>query len=149
MEYRKKAIYYLSFAIMGIIILITILQFFPGTKTYDNANGSSGCSICKDDGNYLDPITNLTLMIDYNNGTVETLENKTLSGIAREERTALYFTMKYCEVEYTDYGWGKLVTKINGNAGNWLYYVNNCFPSIGSQGCILHSSDIVKWVRIS
>ncbi len=92
-------------------------------------------------------VENITLIVDYRNGTIDRWENITLL----EGKTTVFDALdKFCDIEYTDYGTlGLLVVEINGlrnNVDGWLYGVNGERPSYSCDAYNLKDNDIVNWV---
>lgn len=88
-------------------------------------------------------INNITLIVDYKNGTIKVHENFTLDN---GKTTAFDALDKWCDIEYVDFGWGIYVTEIDGVSGGWVYMVNNNFPNVGAPECPLNDGDEVKWL---
>ena len=88
--------------------------------------------------------TDLTLIIDYGNGTIKTQENFDLTNY---NTTAFHALIKWCDVEYNEFGeMGILVENIDGIQGNWRYSINGEFPGVSSNKYNLKNGDTVKWV---
>ncbi len=91
----------------------------------------------------LKEVQDITLIIDYGNGTIETLENFELTDF---NTTAFDALNKWCDIEFTDYGdMGLIVESINNIKGNWLYSVNDESPGVSAQKYNLKNGDIIKW----
>ncbi|MHA1641208.1 MAG: DUF4430 domain-containing protein [Promethearchaeota archaeon] len=93
----------------------------------------------------LEKVENISLFVDYNNGTIKSRENFTLEG---GKTTAFDALIKWCKVTYEDYGWGIFVTSIDGVEGDWIYFVNNQSPSVGASVYPLKNNDVVKWQKL-
>ena len=92
-------------------------------------------------------VQDITLIVDYGNGTIETWENFELSDY---NTTAFNALDKWCNIEYTDYGdMGIIVESIDGKRGNWLYSVNDESPGVSAHKYNLKTGDIVKWTYSS
>ncbi|MHA1933003.1 MAG: DUF4430 domain-containing protein, partial [Promethearchaeota archaeon] len=88
--------------------------------------------------------TDLTLIVDYGNGTIKTQENFALTNY---NTTAFDALTKWCDVEYEDYGeLGILVEDVDGIKGNWRFSINGDFPGVSSNKYNLKNGDTVKWV---
>jgi hypothetical protein len=86
----------------------------------------------------------ITLIVDYGNGTIKTQENFVLT---QYNTTAFHALIEWCEIQYKDYGeMGILVEEIDGIKGNWRYSINGEFPGVSSDKYNLKDEDIVKWV---
>ena len=92
----------------------------------------------------LEMVENITLIVDYNNSTIKTRENFTLSG---GKTTAFDALNQWCEIQYDDFGWGVIVRAIDGLGGNWLYFINGKAPGVGSDVYALKDGDLVEWKR--
>ncbi|MHA2122600.1 MAG: DUF4430 domain-containing protein, partial [Promethearchaeota archaeon] len=89
-------------------------------------------------------VTNITLIVDYGNGTLKTQSDFIL---ADSNTTAFHALQEWCEIEYEDYGqMGILVENIDGVSGNWRYSINGEFPGVSSNKYNLKSGDTVEWV---
>jgi len=93
----------------------------------------------------LESVSDISLVVDYNNGTIKQVGNFTLDG---GKTTAFDALDKWCEVRYDDFGWGIIVREIDSVSGNWIYMVNDQSPSIGSDSYPLEDGDIVEWEKI-
>lgn len=92
--------------------------------------------------NKLETVENISLIVDYNNGTIKTQENFTLSG---GKTTAFDALNQWCDLQYDDFGWGIIVRAIDGLEGYWLYFINGKAPGVGSDGYALKEGDLVEW----
>jgi hypothetical protein len=93
----------------------------------------------------LQRVEGLSLYVDYNNGSIKTRDNFTLEG---GKTTAFDALAKWCTIQYDNYGWGIIVREIDGVGGNWLYYVNNYSPGVGSDLYPLKDGDSINWTRV-
>ena len=93
----------------------------------------------------LEDVEDISLFVDYNNGTIKTRTNLTLDN---GKTTALDALEKWCIIRYDDFGWGILVTEIDGVSGGWIYTVNNYFAEVGASAYPLESGDLVTWKHI-
>ncbi len=93
----------------------------------------------------LEGVEDISLFVDYNNGTIKTRTNFTLDN---GKTTALDALEKWCIIRYDDFGWGILVTEIDGVSGGWIYTVNNYFAEVGASAYPLESGDLVTWIHI-
>ncbi|NVM17930.1 MAG: DUF4430 domain-containing protein [Candidatus Lokiarchaeota archaeon] len=88
-------------------------------------------------------VNDITLIVDYGNGTIVTWANFTLSDY---NTTAFDALSEWCEVEITDYGGrGIIVESINDLKKNWLYSVNDESPGVSAKKYNLRDGDIVEW----
>ncbi|MFX0135542.1 MAG: DUF4430 domain-containing protein [Candidatus Hodarchaeota archaeon] len=88
-------------------------------------------------------VNNITLIVDYKNGTIKVHENFTLDNW---KTTAFDALDKWCDINYVDYGWGIFVSEIDGIKGGWIYLVNNYTPNVGAPDYPLNDGDEVKWL---
>lgn len=126
----KKQIKFILIAIIGIscftfLILINIsLNKNPQTQTI---------------------VEDISLIVDYNNGTIKEHYNFTLD----EGKTTAFDALdKWCNIEYQEYSWGIIVRAIDGVSGSWIYMVNNNSPGVGAAIYPLNDGDLVKWIRV-
>ena len=92
----------------------------------------------------LKQVQDITLIVDYGNGTVDTWENIELTDY---NTTAFDALTKWCKVEITDYGdMGIIVESVNDRSGNWRYSINDEFPGVSANKYNLRNGDIVKWI---
>ncbi|MFW9988197.1 MAG: DUF4430 domain-containing protein [Candidatus Odinarchaeota archaeon] len=88
-------------------------------------------------------VNDLTLIVDYGNGTETTWESFDLTNY---NTTAFDALSRWCKVEITDYGErGIIVESINGLKKGWLYTVNDKSPGVSAEKYNLKDGDIVKW----
>jgi hypothetical protein len=88
-------------------------------------------------------VNNITLIVDYKNGTIKVQENFTLDNW---KTTAFDALDKWCDINYVDYGWGIFVAEIDGIRGGWIYLVNDYAPNMGAPDYLLNNGDEVKWL---
>ncbi len=91
-------------------------------------------------------VENISLIVDYNNGTIKEQYNFTLEG---GKTTAFDALNRWCDIEYEDFGWGIIVRIIDGVGGSWIYLVNNYSPGVGAAVYSLNDGDLVKWERVA
>jgi len=90
----------------------------------------------------LESVNDISLSVDYNNGTVKTRLNFTLDG---GKTTALDALDKWCEIDYDDFGWGVIVREIDNVRGSGIYKINGFSPSIGASVFTLKDGDLIEW----
>lgn len=93
----------------------------------------------------LESVNNISLTVDFNNGTVKTRLNFTLDN---GKTTALDALDMWCEIDYDDFGWGIIVREIDNVRGNWIYKINGFSPSIGASVYTLKDGDLIEWQRV-
>jgi len=123
-----------KYFLIGIIAAASFASFFVFSFSVEVAEVGSSQEIA----------TDLTLIVDYGNGTIKTQENFDLTNY---NTTAFDALVKWCEVKYKDFGeMGVLVDNIDGIQGNWRYSINGDFPGVSSDKYNLKNGDIIKWV---
>ncbi|MFX0102666.1 MAG: DUF4430 domain-containing protein [Candidatus Hodarchaeota archaeon] len=92
------------------------------------------------------PIVNITLSVDYNNGTVDFLSNLSLP----ENKTTVFDLIDAnFEIDYDVYAMGYFITEINGMRGSgWTYYVDSVYASKASNFYTIVNNSIVEWVCV-
>ncbi|MFW9969654.1 MAG: DUF4430 domain-containing protein [Candidatus Odinarchaeota archaeon] len=125
-----KRLKFFIIAIIGISSFIILL--IANFSLYSNPNTSSKESV-----------NNISLIVDYNNGTIKNHENFTLNNW---KITAFDALDKWCDIKTIDYVWGVFVSDIDGVSGNWIYMVNNNTPYVSAQNYQLNDGDEVKWL---
>ena len=90
----------------------------------------------------LEYVVDISLSVDYNNGTVKTRHNFTLDN---GKTTAFDALDKWCETDYDDFGWGIIVREIDNVRGNWIYKINGFSPSVGASVYTLKDGDLIEW----
>lgn len=148
----KKKLKYIIIACAGIISFTTLILYSFGYLAFIPGSGMGNSD--DDDDDYKDDevndplsyVENITLIVDYNDGKIDRWDDFNLS----DETTAFDATMKWCDVDYTDYGWGIFVKAIN-NVENkypnyWFYGVNGEIAPVGCSAYNLQHGDTVNWV---
>jgi hypothetical protein len=97
-------------------------------------------------------VTNLTLKIDFDNGTILEWTNVTL---LEHYTSAFDLTAAKTQIKYKIFQFGAsayfYITTINGKAEivdqalYWQYFVNESYTSIGANGYQLQDNDVVEW----
>ena len=129
-KYRK----FNKYALIAILATASFASFFVFTNSIEVADVNKP----------LREVHDLTLIVDYGNGTVKTLENLELTDY---NTTAFDALVNGCQIEYKNYGeMGILVEQIDGIKGNWRYSINGDFPGVSSNKYNLKNGDTVKWV---
>lgn len=95
--------------------------------------------------NPLERVENISLNVNYNNGTIKLKSNFTLDN---GKTTALDALEKWCIIRYDDFGWGIIVREIDGISGNWIYTINTFSPSVGASVYTLKNGDLVGWEHV-
>ena len=88
-------------------------------------------------------VNNITLLVNYKNGTIKVHENFTLEN----NKTSAFDALdKWCDIKYIVYGFGIFVSEIDGIRGGWIYLVNDKLPDVGAHDYQLNDGDEVKWL---
>ncbi|MFW9952752.1 MAG: hypothetical protein ACFFKA_21740 [Candidatus Thorarchaeota archaeon] len=90
-------------------------------------------------------VENISLIVDYNNGTLKERYNFTLEG---GKTTAFDALDKWCDIEYDVSSLGIKVNVIDSVGGSWIYMINGFSPGVGAAVCPLKDGDLVKWQRL-
>ena len=123
-----------KYFLIGIIATASFASFFVFSSSLEVGEVGSSQAIA----------TDLTLVVDYGNGTIKTQENFELTNY---NTTAFNALVEWCEVEYKEFGeMGILVENIDGIQGNWRYSINGDFPGVSSNKYNLKNGDTIKWV---
>ena len=93
----------------------------------------------------LESVYDISLSVDYNNGTVKTRLNFTLDN---GKTTALDALDEWCEIDYDDFGWGIIVREIDKVRGFWIYKINGLSPSVGASVYSLKDGDLIEWQHV-
>ena len=93
----------------------------------------------------LESVEDISLFVDYNNGTIKTRTNFTLDN---GKTTAFDALEKWCIIRYVESPQGIFVTEIDGVSGSWIYTINNFFAGVGAAAYPLESGDVVTWKHI-
>ena len=93
----------------------------------------------------LTAVENISLVVDYNNGTIKEHYNFTLT----DGKTTVFDALdKWCDIEYDEYSWGIIIRVIDGMRGSWIYKVNGYSPGVGAAIYPLNDGDLVEWLRV-
>lgn len=134
---ENKKIYLL----IGIGFLLLILAyFFIYSVHYEKEKEE----ILKDNG-----ILTVAMIIDYGNGTTDTIK-KTLSNINRTEPYTAYEVLNdVFDLDTVEYGWGTAIECINNVCFNesigyyWFFWHNGNFSSVTVEKYYLKDNDII------
>jgi len=123
----RKQIKITLIALVGVALLATLLIFnFSLYKKPET----------------LEYVNDISLSIDFNNGTVKTELNFTLES---GKTTAFDALDKWCEIDYDDFGWGIIVREIDNVRGFWIYKINGFSPGVGASVYTLKNGDFIEW----
>ncbi|MFW9999440.1 MAG: DUF4430 domain-containing protein [Candidatus Hodarchaeota archaeon] len=133
-RFKPKIMKFNKYIIIGILAIASFAAFFVFTSSIEVSEVNEP----------LKEVQDITLIVDYGNGTVNTWENIVLTDY---NTTAYDALTKCCKVEITDYGdMGIIVESINYRSGNWRYSINDEFPGVSANKYNLKNSDVVKWI---
>jgi hypothetical protein len=133
-KFNKKIRKFNKYFLIGIIAAASFASYFVFTTSVEIADVNEP----------LKEVHDITLIVDYGNGTIKIQENFVLNDY---NTTAFHALIQWCDIEYKDYGeMGILVEQIDGIKGNWRYSINGDFPGVSSNKYNLKNEDIVKWV---
>ncbi|TFG25074.1 MAG: DUF4430 domain-containing protein [Promethearchaeota archaeon] len=131
-----KMLKYLFTGIFGAICFSSLLVFSywinTGVRSIDETSNETALEVVED----------ITLIVDYGDGNIKSWKDFTLS---KGKTTVLDALDKYCDIKYDDYGWGILVTEIDGIEGDWIYEVNGEKPGHGADRHYLRDGDTIRW----
>ncbi len=123
-----------KYFLIGIIAAASFASFFVFSSSLEVGEVNRAQKIA----------TDLTLIVDYGNGTIKTQENFELTNY---NTTAFDALAKWCEVDYKEYGeLGILVDNIDGIQGNWRYSINGDFAGVSSNKYNLKNGDTIRWI---
>ena len=91
-------------------------------------------------------LVNITVSVEYLNGTVETETGLDLNGTDGSVFTVMdaFFT-----IGYQEYPNGYFINKINGQFGGYTYTVNANTTNLAANDYILTNNSIVNWTQVS
>jgi len=134
-----KMLKYLLTGIFGTICFSSLLVYSywltRGVASIDEKSNETPLEVVED----------ITLIVDFGDGTVKNWEGFTLK---EGKTTVLDALEKYCDIKYEDYGWGILVTEIDGVEGDWIYEVNGEQPGHGADRHYLRDGDTIEWILV-
>lgn len=138
----------IGIVIVGAITSVLILTMEPD----DNGDGNGNDYSWATDPNRLTmPETreNLTLIVDYKNGTIDEFEDIDLFD---HYTTCFDLLNKCCRIDYKTYNWQPksfFIEEINGLSGDWVYEVND--ESIPAAANVVSppNDSVVFWEYIS
>ena len=143
---KRNAILLISTVILfgflgGLLLLNNMFFIHPNVNSNSNSEGTQ---------NAITPAYNLTLYIDYGNGTVEKYFNLNLTNVPNV--TVLDLLIKVAAVNYSWYGDAVFVDAINGVFNNennsnrwWQYWVNGKLPMVAANQYYLKNNSLVEW----
>jgi hypothetical protein len=161
MEQKQKQL--LGLTAFGIIIIASIVGFYILTnKTNNNQNQdetgtNNQTEMCEWDNdpfrlNYPQTVSNLTLIINYNNGTTISYSNCTLNN---SYTSAFDLLRAYARVEFYCQKFGQrnsfFVTSVDGRAQDavegryWQYWVNGVYAQVASNVYVCQDNDVIEW----
>ncbi|TFG13801.1 MAG: DUF4430 domain-containing protein [Promethearchaeota archaeon] len=135
----NKRLKYLLTGIIGAICFSSLLVYnywlTTGVASIDETSEDTPLEVVED----------ITLIVDFGDGNIKEWDDFTL----REGKTSVLDALdKYCDIKYDDYGWGILVTEIDGVEGDWIYEVNGEQPGHGADRHYLRDGDTIEWILV-
>ncbi|MCF2138944.1 MAG: DUF4430 domain-containing protein [Candidatus Lokiarchaeota archaeon] len=139
-----KNILILSFFFFIVISLSFILPSI--LQNDENIEEKSKNSIIK-----YDPLLhfrNISLTVDFNNGTIDIHKNLT---IWKNSSTVYDLLTIFYKVGYDSYSFGIIITSIEGKKNDvnantfWFFWVNEEYSMLGASSVYLNDSDSVFW----
>ncbi len=109
------------------------------SENSDSTDGAVGRSEA------LSEVHNITLKVEYAEKT-ETWENISLYNYKTSVLDAL---KEKTDVQTREYGNGILVIGIDGEGGDWIYYVNGEYAGIGAAEYYLENEDEIHWKHVN
>ncbi len=161
---NKKIIIIFSIILIGSFLILSSIFFFfnptPNLKTeFDNTDAYSDSineySWLNDPRrlNQTEFVNNVTLIVDFNNGTIETTVNITQENSFTSVFDLIAF---HNQIIYEMFTFGSsrsfLITSINNLENNeqetnyWQYWVNEEYAMIASNVYQLENNDTVTWI---
>ncbi|MBD3187407.1 hypothetical protein GF325_11300 [Candidatus Bathyarchaeota archaeon] len=89
-------------------------------------------------------VENITIQVQYKNGTNELLEDLTKS---TGDFTVFSIMSDHFTIEYEVYPNGYLITRINGKGDSWLYWIDGVSPGKASSLYCLKNDSFIEWVQ--
>lgn len=142
---RETKIILMGLTLVSILFGLVILQFYYYTQHsfyLENNQNKPNSKIL--------PAYNLTLIIDYGNGTIDYFYSLNLTSVPNT--TAFHILLLVATVNYTWYGDDVFVEAINGvwnNENNsnrwWQYWVNDNLPMTAANHYYLSNNSVVAW----
>ncbi len=141
----------LKFLLIGIItavsltifILFQLGVFIPPNDNGTGGNGDNGLPV-----QYKETVSNISLYMDYGNGTI----NAWVGFSLYNNNTSVFHALeKYCDIKYNYYSIYNdyLIISINGISPNsthtWYFWVNRVFSPVGSYRYALDNDSIINW----
>lgn len=128
----------LFIAIIGIFSFTVLLLFNSGVLEF-NAEPV--------DDTPQEPVHDLTLIVEYNNGSIKKESGFTLDA---GETSVLDALKKFCDVTYIEYSNGDVfIEAIDGLANEspkyWQYWINGKYAQVSASAYLLNDSTIIEW----
>ncbi|MHA1733307.1 MAG: DUF4430 domain-containing protein [Promethearchaeota archaeon] len=141
-----KGVALLSIFFTATVVLVAFQgEIFGTTREGDPASTGGEGGGSTGDGTPT-TVTNLTLILDYGNGTIDRLENLNVTGV---EPSVFDLLNQTTNVTFQDYGWDVLITGINGQVQNdhqaWHFWVNGEYSPVGAGAAKLSNDSWIDW----
>ncbi len=137
----KSAVLLSIFAVTITTLVILGPQLFQSEDGPDqNPDGGTEPSVAT-------TVSNLTLILDYGNGTIDRWEHLQVTAV---KPSVFHLLEQKCNpVEYEDYNYDVLITGLNGKNGNetadWHFWVNGTYSPVGAKMARLSNDTWVEW----
>jgi hypothetical protein len=157
---NKKIVIIFSIILIGGFLILSFFNptlkpktEFDNTDVYNNTNVEYSWLNDPRRLNQTEIVNNITLIVDFNNGTIETTENIT----QENSFTSVFDLMAFHnQIIYEMFTFGSshsfLITSINNLENNeqetnyWQYWVNGEYAMVASNEYQLENNDTVTWI---
>ncbi len=133
--FNKKAT--LVLLVVSLASLVTVSYSIP----FFYGNGGGGDPV------YTDRVTvgNITIHVNFKDiPDVDKLNAS--SKIA--DATVFDITNAEFDVEYQQYGNGKIIERIDGQGNGWLYYVDGTYINYACNLYVLENGSVIDWIQV-
>lgn len=140
---RRKILILASLFLIIVSLSFLLPLIFQNEKT-SNKNSNNSNIIYNPTIHY----TNISLTVDFNNGTIDYHQNIT---IWKNASSVFDLLKNFYRIGYETYSYGVIITSINGVENNvisnnfWFFWVNDEYSNIGASNFQLNNSDRVYW----
>lgn len=120
-------------------------QGFTGENP--TGGGDTGGEVNKESNDII-LVQNVTIMVTFLNGTVETRENLTVD----DGNFTIFALMdREFDIEYKTYSNypGYIITGINGASGGYIYKVDGVLPGVSSSLVTLKNNTLIEFIQVS
>lgn len=91
---------------------------------------------------------NITLEVDFNNGTIDIHTNLVIS---QNESSVFEILNKFYDLGFETYSYGKIITSIDDVANNvqtnqfWFFWLNQEYSNLGATTVFIDDDDVIVW----